>query len=161
MKGQTPRGEGARGRGGWVLCVLVGRGDWLSWRIGQLPDASSGWSGFTGTGVTSAATTCTTRQAKRWFTSWPESAWFITPESTARNSSSGTTMILSGKGADFSGGGVGWGLKGREENVGLVHTPSLLLTAQLVPLVVKQLRFVTSSLLESWLSRYYLLLLLL
>lgn len=106
--------------------MLVGRGDWLSWRIGQLLDASFVWSGFTGTGVTSAATTCTTRQAKRWFTSWLESAWFTTPESTARNSSSGTTMILSGKGADFSGGGVGWGLKEREEaNVALEEYPLL------------------------------------
>lgn len=34
-------------------------------------------------------------------------------------------MILSGKGADFSGGGVGWGLKGREENVGLAEYPLL------------------------------------
>lgn len=119
-------GESVPGEGGPALgCVCRWAGGWLSWRIGRLRAASSGWSGCTATGATSAATTCTTRQGKRWCTSWLESAWFTTPGSTARNSSSGTTMILSGKGADFSGGGVGWGLKGREENVVLAEYPLL------------------------------------
>lgn len=119
-------GESAPGEGGPALgCVCRWAGGWLSWRIGRLRAASSGWSGCTATGDTSAATTCTTRQGKRWCTSWLESAWFTTPGSTVRNSSWGTTTILSGKGADFFAGGVGWGLKGREENVVLAEYPLL------------------------------------
>lgn len=86
-QGPRTRARGGRGASG------VG----LSWRIGQLPAASSGWSGCTGTGVTSAATTCTTRPARRWSTLWLGSGWFITPESTAKNSSWDTTTTLSGK----------------------------------------------------------------
>lgn len=93
---QGPRtgARGARGASG------VG----LSWRIGQLPAASSGWSGCTGTGVTSAATTCTTPPARRWSTLWLGSGWFTTPASTAKNSSWDTTTTLSGK--EVAWGGV-------------------------------------------------------
>lgn len=76
----------------------------LSWRIGQLPAASSGWSGCMGTGVTSAATTCTTPPARRWSTLWLGSGWFTTPESTAKNSSWDTTTTLSGKEVDWGRG---------------------------------------------------------
>lgn len=75
----------------------------LSWRIGQLPAASSGWSGCTGTGVTSAATTCTTRPARRWSTLLLVSGWFTTPANTAKNSSWDTTTTLSGKEVAWDG----------------------------------------------------------
>lgn len=92
---QGPR-TGARGGRG-------ASGVGLSWRIGQLPAASSGWSGCTGTGVTSAATTCTTRPARRWSTLWLGSGWFTTPASTAKNSSWDTTTTLSGKEVAWGG----------------------------------------------------------
>lgn len=82
----------------------------LSWRIGQLPAASSGWSGCTGTGVTSAATTCTTPPARKWSTLWLASGWFTAPASTAKNSSWDTTTTLSGKEVAW-GGGEGLGVK--------------------------------------------------
>lgn len=108
-RGHGPARGGAGGASG------VG----LSWRIGQLPAASSGWSGCTGTGVTSAATTCTTPLARRWSTLWPESGWFTIPASTAKNSSWDTTTTLSGKEVAWGdgerlGGWGGW--KGEDQD---------------------------------------------
>lgn len=127
-------GESVPGEGGPALgCLCRWAGGWLSWRIGRLRAASSGWSGCTATAATSAATTCTTRQGKRWCTSWLESAWCTTPGNTARNSSSGTTMILSGKGANFSGGGVGFKGEGGEYSAGRIPPPRLVQLSLYLP----------------------------
>lgn len=73
-----------------------GGGTWLT---GARRAATCGWSGSTVTGVTSAATTSTTRRPRRSSTSWRGSAWSTAPGSTGRNSTWGTRTTSSGTAA--------------------------------------------------------------
>lgn len=67
-----------------------------TWLTGARRAATCGWSGSTATGVTSAATTSTTRQPRRSSTSWRGSVWSTAPGSTGRNSTWGTRTTSSG-----------------------------------------------------------------